>query len=98
MATLFTTIVPVLGQMTAALSGLLSLALMPPVHGNIVLVSITQRPIADIANAALASGALIARHGPGGHSLIVVGDRDRLIGLIRQGLIPLAAPAALCAA
>jgi hypothetical protein len=99
MVTLFdSSKLPVLAQVAGAIAGLLSLALIPPAHGTILIVSITGDRMAEIADAALATGARIARRGPGDHSLIVVGDRDRLIHLSRRGLIPLAAPAILCGA
>lgn len=97
MVTPFTScLLPVVAQVAGAIAGLSSLALIPPAHGPILIVSIAGDRTADIANAVLATGARIARRGPGDHSLVVVGDRDRLIGLSRQGLIPLAAPAILC--
>ncbi len=98
MPTLSTFGLPVLVQTLAAFAGIAILALAPPAHGTILLVSATRQPVAEIANAALAAGALIARRGPGRHSLIVVGDRARLLRLLHRGLIPLAAPAILCAA
>lgn len=98
MPTLFSTGLPIVGQSLATLAGIATLVLVPPAHGTILLVSATRQPVAAIANAALAAGASIARRGPGDHSLIVVGDRDRLLGLWRDGLVPLAAPAILCAA
>ena len=91
-------LLPVLAQVAGAILGLLSLALVPPAHGTIMIVSIAGDGVAEIANAALPTGARIARRGPGDHSLIVVGDRDRLIGLSRRGLIPLAAPDIVCGA
>jgi hypothetical protein len=87
-----------LAQVTAAIAGLTSLALVPPANGPMLVVSIKGDRTADIANAALATGARIARRGPGDHSLVVIGDRDRLMRLVRQGMIPLAAPAMLCGA
>ncbi len=99
MATPFTfCLSPVLAQVAAAIAGLSSLALVPPANGPMLIVSITGDRTADIVNAALAAGARIARRGPGDHSLVVIGDRNRLIGLARQGMVPLAAPAMLCGA
>ncbi|MBD8546963.1 hypothetical protein [Sphingomonas sp. CFBP 8760] len=99
MVTSFTpSLLPMLAQVAGAIVGLLSLALVPPAHGTILIVSIAGDRVAEIANAALATGARISRRGPGDHSLIVIGDRDRLIGLSRRGLIPLAAPDILCGA
>jgi hypothetical protein len=98
MSSLLTYSLPLIGQSFAVAIGIAILALVPPAHGTILLVSATRQPVAEIANAALAAGALIARRGPGDHSLIVVGDRNRLFRLSRRGLIPLAAPAILCAA
>lgn len=99
MVTPFTScVLPVLAQVAGAIASLSSLALIPPAHGTILIVSIAGDRPADIANAALATGARIARRGPGDHSLVVVGDRDHLLGLLRRGLIPLAAPAILCGA
>lgn len=87
---------PIMMQVTGTVMSLLLLALAPPAHGTILLVSLAGAPLADIANAAMATGARIARRGPGAHSLVVFGDRARLIHLSRQGLIPLAAPNILC--
>lgn len=91
-----TAMLPVLAQVVGAIAGLSTLALFPPARGTILLVSLTGQSVGGIADAAIAAGGRIARRGPFDHSLVVVAERARLIGLSRRGLVPLAAPAMLC--
>lgn len=93
-----TSLAPLVAHIALTIAGVALLVLTPPASGSIVLVGIGDWSAGSIATAAIGRGARIAGRGPGDHSLIVIGDRDRLLPLIRHGIVPLAAPAILCAA
>lgn len=88
---------PLAAQVLLALFGLAAFAFTPPKRGAMLLVPLTREARADMPALAVAHGALLLGQGPGGGSLIVRGDRARLVGaLLQHSIIAVAAPEILC--
>ncbi|QGP80706.1 hypothetical protein [Sphingobium sp. CAP-1] len=82
-------------QLSLVAALLLSLAVIPPAHGAMLLLPITGELKADMVTSVIARGAVPL--GRSGRGLIVRGDRSRLAGLIAtHRLLLLAAPERLC--
>lgn len=88
---------PLAAQILLGLFGLATFAFTPPERGAMLLVPVTREAQAQLPALAVAHGALLLGRGPGGGSLVVRGDRARLVGaLLRHSIITVAAPAILC--
>ena len=84
-----------IGQLTLGMSALLLAAFAPPAQGRMLLVPIDGEPISEAAVKTYRVTAL--KPGPIGGSWIIEGRRDDLAGLFSsEGIIVLAAPAAIC--
>ena len=84
-------------MLQGALAGaiLLMLAFVPPVHGRTLLVPLDGEPIGLATLDRLLLSPL--RHGPLPGSVVVEGRaRELATGLLGEGIVMLAAPAALC--
>ena len=86
---------PVYVQVALATLALLLVAFAPPAHGRMMLIPIDGKPVSGSAIALLRVTPLAPGPTPG--SLVVEGNRDLLSGLWSDGILVLAAPAALCA-
>ena len=84
------------GQLLLALGAFATIALAPPAQGAMLLVSLTGMTHGELIDAATARDARIGTAGFGDHSLVVVGERARLTGLIGRGILVLGAPSPLC--
>jgi hypothetical protein len=73
---------------------LLAVAFAPPAQGRMLLVPLTGAPVSVATVNSLRATPLLAGPLPG--SLVVEGDRGRLSALWSQGVLVLAAPAAIC--
>jgi hypothetical protein len=86
-------------QVTAAIFGLVLMAMWPPASGAMLLVPVGRGDVNAGARIALASGATLLGVGPFPGSLVVVGDRARIAGQRgASGFVLLAAPPAGCGA
>jgi hypothetical protein len=84
-------------QATGALIFFLLLAIAPATKGSMLLVSIKERPPGELIALALARGASLIQRGPLPSSVIVYGERSRLlVPLAREGVLTLAGGAAGC--
>ena len=71
--------------------------LVPPRHGEILLVSATGQARGDLVDLALQSQAALVGAGPIAGSLVVRGDRSAIAAdALAQGVIPLAASRLIC--
>jgi len=86
---------PVYAQMAIATLALLLIAFTPPAHGRMLLIPLNGAPVSGSLNGKPEVTPLAAGPTPG--SLVVEGNRDLLSGLWSDGILVLAAPAALCA-
>lgn len=79
-------------------AGVLSVvAAAPPAQGTMLLISTTGLPQRAILDHALAADARIAGAGRLPASLIVIGDRGRILAeALPAGIVAIAAPDALC--
>ena len=69
-----------------------ALLLVPPAHGRILLVPILPGSGSHLAADMIVQGARLVAPGPTSGSLVVDGDRDRIMaGLLRRGVIPMSA-------
>lgn len=84
------------GQLLLAFGAFATIALAPPARGAMLLVSLTDMTHGELIDAAIARDARIGAAGFGDHSLVVVGERARLAGLIGRGVLVLGAPSPLC--
>ena len=88
---------PLVAQLAAAVGGLLVMAFAPPAQGSMLLVPMTEQARISLPGLAVGHGALLLGVGPLDGSLLVRGDRSQLgLTLLRQGIVPMAAPAILC--
>lgn len=85
---------PVYAQVAIAILVLLLVAFAPPVHGRMLLVPIDGVPVDGSAIRRLQATPLMAGPLPG--SRVVEGERRLLSGLWSDGILVLAAPAAIC--
>lgn len=84
-------------QMLIVFCTILLVSFAPPARGTMLLVSMTRLPVALISDRAAAAGAQPMGIGPLPASLLVFGDRDRILAkALPAGIIALAAPASLC--
>lgn len=74
----------------------LSVAFAPPADGYTLLVPIGGAAAGQLIAVALDHGATLVQRGPFGRSLVVRGERRRLLPLLGQGIVPLNARAAGC--
>lgn len=64
--------------------------LAPPAYGRILLVPVLPGSGSHLAADMVARGARLVAPGPTGGSLVVDGDRDRILpGLLQRGVIPM---------
>lgn len=69
-----------------------ALLLAPPAHGRILLVPIWPGSGSHLAADMVDHGARLVALGPTRGSIVVDGDRDRIVpGLLRRGVIPMSA-------
>lgn len=69
-----------------------ALVLVPPARGPILLVPIMPGSGSHLAADMIAQGARLVAPGPTRGSLVVDGDRDRIVaGLLRRGVVPMSA-------
>jgi len=90
--------IAVVGQCALVLAGMTTLALWPPRQGAMVLVPAAGSAAGPI-NVALAAGASIVRAGPVAGSVVVIGERTRILDRARASglsLVAFAAPRGLC--
>jgi hypothetical protein len=88
---------PLTVQFLLALFSFAAFALAPPARGAMLLVPLTPEARARLPMLAIEHGALLLKQGPIRGSLMVRGDRDLLAGaMLRQAILPLAAPEILC--
>jgi len=84
-------------QIAIALGLFVALAVAPPERGALLILPLEGQSQGELAALALTHGASLLRRGPIGSSLIVSGDRDRLIwSLARDGVLTLNGGAAGC--
>ncbi|MBV9840914.1 MAG: hypothetical protein JOY99_05160 [Sphingomonadaceae bacterium] len=85
-------------QLGLVLFALVSLALVPPSRGPMLLVPLGQTAARLLPVAARAHNALILARGPLPQSLVVYADRAQLLRpLLGLGIVTLASPVAGCA-
>lgn len=86
-------------QSVLPLFGLIGLYALPPAHGRMLLVPLTQGAKRALAPVAVAQGARLVARGPFAGSLVVEGDRHHLApALLRRGVIALSADMGGCGA
>lgn len=84
-------------QIAIIICAIMAANLAPPPRGAILLVSMTGLPAGVILNHATAAGAAPLRSGPFAASLVVFGDRGRLLAAgLPAGIIALSSSDALC--
>lgn len=83
-------------QIGASVLGLAALALAPPARGRMVLVPVWPGSAVRLAAAAMERGGRLVATGPFAGSLVVEGERARLIPLLARGVVPLSATAIDC--
>jgi hypothetical protein len=83
------------GQLTLAIAAMLLVAFAPPAQGRMLLVPLDGVPLSETSIRGLQATPLAAGPLPG--SRVVEGERWRLSGLWSDGVMVLAAPAAICA-
>lgn len=84
-------VMPIVGQCSLILLGLIALTLSPPVSGRMLLVPLTAHARAVLAPAAIAHGARLVAAGPWAGSLLIEGRRDRLaLPMLGHGVIAVA--------
>jgi len=84
-------------QMLVITISLAIAALMPLPRGPMLLISMTGLPEGAILNRALATNARLIGAGPFSASLLVEGDRERLLpSMLPVGIIAIRAPEILC--
>lgn len=88
--------VVVLAQLAIILLGLALLYGNPPAQGRILLVPMTAGARAHLVPDAVAHGARLVASGRLPGSMVVEGQRDALLPLLRGGILPLRAFAAAC--
>ena len=85
---------PIAAQMAIAILALFLIAFVPPAYGRMLLVPLDGQPMSSTAIRDLQATPLVAGPLPG--SWVVEGDRQLLSGLWSEGVLVLAAPAAVC--
>jgi len=86
----------VVAQIAGAIGLFALLALTPPARGTILLIPVSVRARADLPLVALSHGASFVQRGPFPASLVVEGERTRLLPLAADGIIAVAGGAAGC--
>ena len=87
----------VIAQTMIALGLFVLLAVAPPARGALLILPLGGYSQAELTTLALAHGASLLGRGPMASSLIVYGERDRLVWpLVRAGVLTLNAGAAGC--
>lgn len=84
------------GQAGLVLAGIAALALWPPRDGSMVLIALDGRDAATLVAPAIDAGAMLAGRGPMANMILVSGSRAKLVPLIADGVVVLAAPRGLC--
>jgi hypothetical protein len=88
---------PLALQLSLILSGLALLALWPPASGRMLLVPVTTAAQHRLVTAAVEQGALLIAPGPIAGSMIVSGERSRLMArLAHLGILAMVAPNGGC--
>lgn len=89
--------IALIGQCVLILFGLVGLYAVPPVSGRMLLVPVTAQARAALVTVAVAHGARLVAAGPLSGSLVVDGQRDRLVRpLLGNGVLILSAQIAGC--
>lgn len=84
-------------QLGLAACVLPALLLAPPARGRILLVPILAGSGSHLAADMVGRGARLVAPGPTDGSIVVDGDRDRIMpGLLRRGVIPMSAALVDC--
>ena len=84
-------VMPIVGQCSLILLGLVALILSPPVSGRMLLVPLTAHARVALAPVAIAHGARLVAAGPWAGSLLIEGRRDRLaLTMLGHGVIAVA--------
>lgn len=79
-------------QLGAVLVAVPALALAPPAHGRMLLVPVWPGSAAHLAADIVDRGGRLVAPGPTAGSLVVDGDRDRILpGLLARGVVPMSA-------
>ncbi len=86
---------PIGAQVAIAVPALLLVAFAPPAQGRMLLVPLNGEPVAKTTIRDLQATLLVTGPLPG--SQVVDGERRHLAGLWSNGVMVLAAPAAVCA-
>ena len=90
---------PLAAQSILPLLGLVGLYAYPPATGRMLLVPLTYEARAALVPVAVAQGARLVARGPLAGSVLVEGDRVRLVPpLLRRGVIALSAQMGGCGA
>ena len=83
------------GQIAGTVIIMVGIGFVPPAQGSMFLLPF--RTHAPVAALAVTGGARIIASGPAEGSLVVVGQRDRLLlPMLKAGILVMAAPAAGC--
>jgi len=85
-------------QMLTVILSIVALTLWPSPSGAVLLIPLTRAAADDMAQTVIAAGALLVGSGPYRGSLIVDGDRARIVSRLGWTTLILAAPAAGCRA
>ena len=89
---------PLLGQCSLVLFGLLILYAYPPEQGRLLLLQVNAQAQARLVSLAVAGQARLVGAGPVAGSMLVEGRRDLLaLPLLRQGIVTLSAQIGGCA-
>ncbi len=86
---------PIAAQVAIATTALLLVAFAPPAHGRMLLIPLNGEPVSGATIRDLRATPLVEGPLPG--SQVVDGERRLLSGLWSDGVMVLAAPAAVCA-
>ncbi|WP_174286907.1 hypothetical protein [Sphingomonas bacterium] len=90
-------LLPIALQGLAAIAAIVGMSLWPPASGRMLMVPLTDAGGTLVARTALSGGALLLGSGPFHGSLVVIGDRSRILGAIASwDIVVTAAPPAGC--
>ncbi len=83
-------------QVSGVTVGLAALAFAPPASGRMLLIPLSADAAARLVPSVIARGGRLIGPGPLPRSYVFVGDRARIAGSLRDGVVALAAPPAGC--